>query len=164
MLFDQFKQVKAFVFVVDGVCTDGGIWIGEQGDRHYRIHSRDYYALCVAAEHGYPIAIVSERRHIGIGRVMGEVGIKDVFLDKGDKGAVLRDWMSGRNLTAEQVLCMGSDTPDLGSMGLAGFGTCPADAIAAVKAVATYISPCNGGAGAVRDVIEKVMKLQGAWV
>ena len=162
-LFDRFKQVKAFIFAVDGVCTDGGVWVGDGGRRCCRIHSRDYYALRVAAANDYPIAIVGERQEIGVSDFMEEAGINDVFLNKDDKITVLRDWMAAKGLATEQVLYMGSDIPDLHSMEVAGFGACPTDAVDEVKAAVAYISHCRGGAGAVRDVVEKVMKLQGTW-
>ena len=165
MLFDRFERVKAFMFAVDGVCTDGGLWVGnDRSAWHSRVHSRDYYALRVAAACDYPIAIVGEQQEVGIRSFMEEAGINDVFFNMGDKNAVLRDWMAAKGLAAEQVLCMGSDIPDLCKMELAGFNVCPVDAVEDVKKVAAYISPCAGGAGAVRDVVEKVMRLQGTWV
>jgi len=163
VLFDQFKRVKAFIFAVDGVCTDGGVWIGEGGARCSRIHRRDHYALRAAAACAYPIAIVSEREDAGLLGYMEGIGINDVFLDKGDKNTVLHDWVAVQGLEADQVLYMGSDMPDFHYMKAAGFIACPMDAIEEVKAAAAYISPWGGGAGAVRDVIEKVMKLQGIW-
>ncbi|MGV3763267.1 KdsC family phosphatase [Parapedobacter sp.] len=163
VLFDRFKQVKAFLFAVDGVCTDGGIWMAD-GERLYgRIHSRDYYALRVATAHGYPIAIVGEREGTGMMGFMKEIGINDVFLNESDKSTVLRDWMAVKGLAGAQVLYMGSDIPDLRPMEIAGFGACPIDAVEDVKEVATYVSHCRGGGGAVRDVVEKVMKLHGTW-
>ncbi|HWK99609.1 MAG TPA: HAD hydrolase family protein [Parapedobacter sp.] len=159
MLFDRYKQVKAFVFAIDGVCTDGRVWISEQGERWCALHGRDRYAMQLAARH-YPIALIGDEPSPGVELWMEELAITDIFVHPGDKTSVLRDWMSGNGIDAAQVLCMGSGVPDLASMALAGLGVCPADAAEEVKATAAYISHCNGGCGAVRDVIEKVMKLQ----
>lgn len=161
MLFDRFKQVRAFVFAIEGVCTDGNLWVSDGGGRWFRLHSKDCYALQSAVLH-YPVALVGDACPPGIARLMERMGGADLFLNRADKSAV-GDWMSGRGLAVGHVLCMGSDITDLDYMGTAGFGTCPADAVEEVKAASTYVSHCHGGSGAVRDVIEKVMKLQGTW-
>lgn len=163
VLFDQLKQIKAFILGVDGVCTDGSVWVGEGGLPCSRIHSRDHYALRAAAACTYPIAIVGEREDAGLVSYMGGIGINDVFLSEGDKSTVLHDWVAAQGLEADRVLYMGSDMPDFHQMEAAGFIACPMDAIEELKAEATYISHYGGGAGAVRDVIEKVMKLQHTW-
>ncbi len=160
MLFDQCKQVKAFVFAIDGVCTDGKVWLSERGDRWMGFHSRDRYALRLAAQY-YPIALVGNDP-----LVMGwvnDLGITDLFHYGGSGISLFRDWIAANGLATSHVLYMGGDVGDLDFMASGGFSTCPADATDDVKAAAAYISHCNGGAGAVRDIIEKVMKLQGTW-
>lgn len=158
-LFDKYKQVKAFVFAIDGVCTDGRVWLSERGEQWCVLHSRDRYALQRAARH-YPIALIGNGPSPGVVPWVEGLAITDIFLHRDDKTSVLRDWMSGKGIDAAHVLCMGSDVPDMAAMALAGLAVCPADAVEDVKAAAAYISHCNGGSGAVRDVIEKVMKLQ----
>lgn len=71
--------------------------------------------------------------------------------------------MTTHNLASEQILYMGDDIPDLEAMQLAGLTCCPADAVAEIKTISQYISPINGGHGCVRDVIEKVLKLNEHW-
>lgn len=161
-LFDRFKQVKAFVFGIEGVCIANKVLISDRGDRWFTFHSHDRYALQSAVPH-YPIAIVGNGHAPGETQWLGEVGVTDLFVDSSDKSKLLGDWVAGKGLKADEVLGMGSDLTDLGALGAAGFRTCPADAVDDIKADAAYISHCNGGAGAIRDVIEKVMKLQGIW-
>lgn len=161
MLFERFEQVRAFIFAVEGVCTDGNVWISDRDGRWFRLHNRDCYALRLAAPY-YPIALVGDTHSDGMVQLMAEIGITDSFVNREDQRAV-GDWMSARGLAAGQVLCMGSDIADLDNMAAAGFGTCPGDAVEDVKAASVYISHCHGGSGAVRDVIEKVMRLQGRW-
>jgi 3-deoxy-D-manno-octulosonate 8-phosphate phosphatase (KDO 8-P phosphatase) len=73
-------------------------------------------------------------------------------------------WFLNKNeLVPEQVLFMGDDIPDLQLMKLAGLAVCPADAVEEIKAVSHYISPRNGGDACVRDIIEKVLKIQNLW-
>ncbi len=164
MLFDRFKQVKAFVFAVDGVLADGGGWLTEEGERLYRFHSKDEYAIRLAIKRNYPIAIVGDANPIGIKRRMEGMGVKNLFFGAEDKRAVLRDWLSRQKLAAGEVLFMGNDIPDWECMKVVGLPTCPGDAVTEIKALAAYVSFCNGGDGAVRDVIEKVTKLQGTWI
>ena len=79
------------------------------------------------------------------------------------KKDVLLQYVQEHELRWEQVLYMGDDMPDLAVMQLAGLPCCPADAVPEIKAISHYISPLNGGYGCVRDVIEKVMKLNSDW-
>jgi 3-deoxy-D-manno-octulosonate 8-phosphate phosphatase (KDO 8-P phosphatase) len=80
-----------------------------------------------------------------------------------DKKAFIKNFISNKNLSADQVLFMGDDIPDLSAMSVVGLPVCPADAVTEIKEVSKYISPLNGGCGCVRDVIEKVLKLKGDW-
>lgn len=163
MLFDKFKAVKAFVFDVDGVLSDGNILVTEQGDQLRSFNIKDGYAMQLAIKKGYPMAIITGGRSDGVKKRMEGLGIADVFLSVNDKSAVLREWLSDNELTHADILYMGDDIPDLNNMKLAGLPVCPADAVEEIKAVAAYVSCCNGGKGAARDVIEKVMKLQHTW-
>ncbi|MGK6352130.1 KdsC family phosphatase [Parapedobacter sp. DT-150] len=163
MLFDKFKQVKAFVFDVDGVLSDGNVLVTEQGEQLRSFNIKDGYALQLAVKKGYPIAVITGGKSAGVEKRMRGLGISDVYLGVDDKKAVLHDWLAHAGLTLDDILYMGDDLPDLHNMKSVGLPTCPADAVEEIKAVAAYTSFRNGGAGAVRDVIEKVMKLQGTW-
>ena len=162
MIFDRFQQVGAFVFAFHGVCTDGRVAIPLAGEPGYVFHVRDLYALRIAARH-YPAALVSNGPVPESVRAMiGRVGL-DLPVFSGWDDPALQAWFTANRIEESRVLCMGSNDADLPMAGMSVFGTCPADAVEEVKAAATYISPCNGGAGAVRDVVEKVMKLHGVW-
>lgn len=163
MFFDKFKQVKAFVFDVDGVLSDGNILVTEQGDQLRSFNIKDGYAMQLAVKKGYPMAVITGGRSVGVKSRMEGLGIVDVFLAVSDKGAALREWLSCRGLATSDILYMGDDIPDLDNMKAAGLPACPADAVEEIKAVSFYVSVCKGGQGAARDVIEKVMKLQGTW-
>lgn len=75
----------------------------------------------------------------------------------------LNDYISKKNIKPENILYMGDDIPDVLPMKTVGLPTCPQDAVTEVKNIAKYISHRNGGLGAVRDVIEQVLKVQGNW-
>jgi len=163
MFFEKFKQVNAFVFDVDGVLSDGNILVNEQGDQLRSFHIKDGYALQLAIKKGYPVAVITGGRSAGIRKRMEGLGITDVFLDVSDKASVFHGWLERRQLSAAETLYMGDDIPDRDIMKVVGLPTCPADAVEEIKALSFYVSDKKGGRGAVRDVIEKVMKLQGTW-
>ena len=162
-VFDRFKKVKAFAFDVDGVFTNGDILVNEKGEQWRTFNVKDGYALQLAIKAGYPVLIVSGGKSEGVKLRLQALGVKDVFINESNKMAVLNAWMERTHLSLEDILFMGDDAPDLEVMQRVGFPTCPADAIEDIKQVSLYISPQAGGKGAVRDVIEKVMRLQGVW-
>lgn len=163
MLFDQFKRVKAFVFDIDGVLTDGTVQVTEQGEQLRTFHIRDGYALQLAVKRAYPVAVITGGTSRGVELRMNALGIRHVFSGVSDKLSVLNKWLQEQGLATGDTLYMGDDIPDLLCMHTAGIPVCPADAAEEVKATAVYISPREGGKGAARDVIEKVLKLQGKW-
>jgi 3-deoxy-D-manno-octulosonate 8-phosphate phosphatase (KDO 8-P phosphatase) len=91
------------------------------------------------------------------------LGIKDVFLHVKDKMERLRTYMQEHNLAVDDMLYMGDDIPDYAVMKQVGLACAPADAAPEIRHIAAYISSFNGGYGCVRDVIEKVLKLNGHW-
>lgn len=162
-LFDRFKKVKAFVFDVDGVLTDGRVLVMENGEQLRTFHTKDGYALQLAVKHQYPVLIITGGKSLGVKSRMEALGIRDVYMDVSDKENILATWMKQYGLDWEDVLFMGDDVPDLTVMKKVGMPVCPSDAIEDVKHVCAYISPRCGGVGAVRDVIERVMRLKDQW-
>jgi len=162
-LFKQFKNVKAFAFDVDGVLTNGEVLVTDQGEQLRSFFIKDGYALQLAVKRGYPIVVITGGKSDGVKLRLNGLGIDAVFLDVRDKGKVLQKWLRTTGLESSELLFMGDDIPDLAVMKEAGLACCPSDAVEEVKAVSHYISPFAGGRGAVRDVIEKVMKLQNRW-
>lgn len=162
-VFERFKRVRAFAFDVDGVFTNGNILVTESGEQLRTFNVKDGYALQLAVNSGYPVLIVSGGKSKGVKLRFEGLGVKDVFIDEAHKEVVLEKWVKKNQLEFGDILFMGDDVPDMAAMKIVGFPVCPADAIEDVKALCRYISPNAGGKGAVRDVIEKVMRLQGAW-
>jgi len=163
VLFDQLKRVKAFVFDVDGVLTNSEILVTENGEQLRTFYIRDGYAIQMAVKQGYPIAIITGGKSLGIKLRLEGLGIKDVFIDISHKTLILEQWMQKNNIQPESILYMGDDIPDIQAMAMVGFASCPADAVEDIKAISHYISPLQGGKGAVRDIIEKVIRLQNKW-
>ncbi|MCZ4223584.1 KdsC family phosphatase [Pedobacter rhodius] len=155
--------ITTFIFDVDGVLTDGSVQVTDNGQSLRTFNIKDGYAMQLAVKRGYNVCIISGGDGIAMRKRFFNLGIKDVFLAAGDKVEIFNKFLSDKSITAEEVLYMGDDIPDLKVMKLVGLPTCPADAVEEIKAISKFISPYNGGKTAVRDVIEKVMKIQGKW-
>lgn len=161
----QFARVRAFVFDIDGVFTDGLLYLStHRDDLPLRTcNSKDGYAVQVAVRKRYPIAIISGAHARNVEMRMRKLGITDIYMQSKDKFADLQHWMSGKPFHLREVLYMGDDMMDLPCMRQVGMPTCPQDAAEDVCRSSLYVSPFAGGRGCVRDVIEKVLKLQGNW-
>ncbi|SER27882.1 KdsC family phosphatase [Pedobacter rhizosphaerae] len=163
MFLQKLKDITTFIFDVDGVLTDGSVQVTDSGQSLRTFNIKDGYAMQLAVKKGYNLCIISGGDGIAMAKRFSNLGITDVFLAAGDKVALFQKYLTDRNITADEVLYMGDDIPDLKVMKLVGLPTCPADAVEEIKAISTFISPYNGGKTAVRDIIEKVMKVQGRW-
>ena len=163
MFLQKLKEITTFIFDVDGVLTDGAVQVTDNGQSLRTFNIKDGYAMQLAVKKGYNLCIISGGDGIAMGKRFFNLGITDVFLGAGDKVSIFKQYLSDKKITAGEVLYMGDDIPDLHVMKLVGLATCPADAVEEIKAVSTYISPYPGGKTAVRDIIEKVMKVQGKW-
>ena len=162
-LLDQFKQIRTFVFDVDGVLTDGTLFIFNDGQFIRRMHIKDGYALQLAVKKGYKVAIISGSTSDPVVQRLQKLGVSDIFMQIENKKEKLEEYVRKNNLLWPELLFMGDDIPDLGALQLAGMSCAPDDAAPEIKQIAKYISPVPGGMGCVRDVIEKVLKLNGDW-
>lgn len=158
-----FHQVTTFVFDIDGVLTDGTVLLLDNGLQARQMHVKDGLALQMALKNGYRVVILSGGYSEPVIGRFQKLGVQEVFLDVKDKAAFLGQYLAERGLEWKEVLFMGDDLPDVAVLQQVGVPTCPADAVMEVKKVAKYISPIKGGYGCVRDVIEKVLKLNDHW-
>ncbi|RME95398.1 MAG: 3-deoxy-D-manno-octulosonate 8-phosphate phosphatase [Bacteroidetes bacterium] len=158
-----FRDIETLIFDVDGVLTDSFVHVQEDGSLLRRMNIRDGYALKRAVQQGLRVIIISGGKSQGVRIRLNRLGIEDIHLGVSDKMEVYRQVVDRYDLDEGTILYMGDDLPDYELMRRVGLPCCPADAVAEVKAVATYISPRVGGQGCARDVIEKVMKLRDLW-
>jgi 3-deoxy-D-manno-octulosonate 8-phosphate phosphatase (KDO 8-P phosphatase) len=162
-ILSAFKKITTFVFDVDGVLTDGTVLVLPNGVQARRMHIKDGFALQMALKNGYKVKVISGGNSPEVLDRLTKLGVTDVQMSVLDKGSLLLDWMKAENLKKEEVLYMGDDLPDLPALLVAGLPVCPADAVTEVKQASLYISPLNGGEACVREVIEKVLKINGHW-
>lgn len=163
MFLQKLKDITTFMFDVDGVLTNGDIIASESGEFLRTFNIKDGYALQLAVKRGYHVCIISGGRGQAMQKRFEGLGIQEIFLGVSDKVEVFNSLLNKYKLDAAAVLYMGDDVPDLKVMQLAGLPTCPADAVPEIKATAMYVSPHAGGKTAVRDVIEKVLRVQHQW-
>ncbi len=162
-LLQQFKKITTFVFDIDGVLTDGTILVLKEGLQARQMHVKDGFGLQMAVKKGYNVLIISGGYSEESKTRLEKLGIMNVHLAVTDKTGFLREHVLQQNLKWEEVLYMGDDLPDLSLMRIVGLPCCPGDAVNEIKAICTYISPVKGGWGCVRDVIEKVLKVNDHW-
>lgn len=158
------NDITTFIFDVDGVLTDSSVHITPTGEMLRIMNIRDGFAMKAAVESGYHICIISGGSNEGVRIRLKNLGIKDIHLACPDKVKTFKEYTELYNIKPEQVLYMGDDIPDYHVMKLVGLPTCPQDSSPEIKEISSYISHKNGGRGAVRDVIEQVMKVQGKWM
>jgi 3-deoxy-D-manno-octulosonate 8-phosphate phosphatase (KDO 8-P phosphatase) len=163
MFLQKLQDITTLIFDVDGVLTTGDILASNTGEFLRSFNIKDGYALQLAVKKGYHVCIISGGSGEAMQKRFEGLGIKNIYLGVSDKVAVFEQILAQCQLLPAEVLYMGDDIPDYKIMKLVGLPTCPADAVEEIKALSTYISPHNGGKTAVRDVIEKVLKIQGKW-
>ena len=158
------NNITTFIFDIDGVLTDSSVHITSTGEMLRTMNIRDGYAMKAAVESGYHVCIISGGSNDGVRIRLKNLGINDIQLAAPNKVETFNDYINTYKIVADQVLYMGDDIPDFHVMKLVGLPTCPQDAAPEIKGISKYVSHKNGGKGAVRDVIEQVMKVQGKWM
>jgi 3-deoxy-D-manno-octulosonate 8-phosphate phosphatase (KDO 8-P phosphatase) len=162
-IYPVFKNIKAIAMDVDGVLTDGTLLCTDSGEWIRRMNIKDGYAIAHAVKNGLHIAVISGSIGEGVKKRMQRLGVEVVYQDVKDKTIALNEWLASVNIQPEEAIFIGDDIPDIGAMKSVALSCCPNDAVQEVLEVSRYISSRNGGDGCVRDIIEKVMKLQGTW-
>ena len=162
-ILEKFKSITTFVFDVDGVMTDGSVQVFDTGEQLRTMSTKDGYCLQLAVKKGYRILIISGGNSEGVRLRLNKLGITDVFLKVENKQEKLREYAREHGLEEKDMLYMGDDIPDYAVMKQVGLACAPADAAPEIRHIAAYISSFSGGHGCVRDVIEKVLKLNGHW-
>ncbi|MEA1874889.1 MAG: HAD-IIIA family hydrolase [Bacteroidota bacterium] len=160
---EQLKQIKAFVFDVDGVLSSSEIHILADGELARTTNVKDGFAIIRAIEEGYILGIISGGKSEAVAKRYRKLGIHSVTIGSTDKMKDFENFLNTYQLTASQVLYVGDDLPDIEVMKQCAIACCPADAVEDVKAIALYISGHEGGKACVRDVIAQVMKTQKTW-
>lgn len=159
----NFQDIKMLVLDVDGVLTDGGIIIGHKGELCKRFDAKDGLGITLALRNDLKIALITGRHSEILLRRAKELGITLVCERVTDKKAALESLAEGKNLELSQVAFMGDDLNDLPAMGIAGLALAPANAAIDIKKNVHYITQNAGGFGAVREIVETILRSRGLW-
>ena len=160
------KAVRAILFDVDGVMTDGSILVDPNAEPLRIFNEKDGHGLRMAALNGYILGVITGSNTEAVRKRLTAYGVPygNVYLKVRDKLRSIREFCERYDLKAEEVLYMGDDIPDVAALRFAGVGVVPSDAVEEAKDAADCISPIPGGRGFVRWTLEMVMKAQGKWV
>ena len=152
-------MIKTFVFDVDGTLTDGGIVLDDAGREIKRFCAHDGLIVRVLPKIGIKTIILTGRESEVVRIRGGDLKITHIVQGVNDKVSVL----VGMDVNLKETAYIGDDLNDYSAMKLCGFRACPADAAEEIKEICDYVSSYNGGHGAVRDILECVLKSQGQW-
>jgi 3-deoxy-D-manno-octulosonate 8-phosphate phosphatase (KDO 8-P phosphatase) len=162
-LAERCGKVELLALDVDGVLTDGSITYGSDGSELKTFHVRDGSGLKLWEQAGHRAAIITGRSSPIIERRAAELGIATVVQGAADKLAALQNVLAACRLAPEQACYIGDDLPDLAVMRFCGLAVAVADACSETRGAAHLVTQASGGRGAVREVIELVLRCQGRW-
>ena len=160
----EFKKITTFIFDIDGVLTDSTVLLVEGGLQARRMNIKDGLGLQMAIRNGFSVMAISGSFSEPVTQRLQKLGIGDVYMSVLDKKKFVEEYRAKNNLQWDEILYMADDLPDLALMKMVGLPCCPADAVPEILELSKYISPVNGGSGCVRDVIEKVLRVQDKWI
>ena len=156
------RAVKAVAMDVDGVLTDGTFWWGTNGEEFKRFCFADGTGISLALQAGIRIALISGESSPGgmtvVQRFADKLKIINVYKGCHDKAAAVRDFAEKNGLQLSEICFIGDDVIDLPAMAGVGLAAAPADAHPEVKAKAHLVTVRKGGQGAVREVLDAILK------
>ncbi len=160
---EELKDIKAFIFDVDGVLSLDTTPLNADGDPMRTANVKDGFAIRNAIGFGYPIAVITGGYMKSVRQRYENLGVKYYYDKVRDKVECLNDFISKTGINAKHILFMGDDLVDYHVMTEVGVPVCPKDAVTEIKAISKYISDKKGGEGCVRDVIEQTLRAQNKW-
>jgi 3-deoxy-D-manno-octulosonate 8-phosphate phosphatase (KDO 8-P phosphatase) len=150
--------IKAVVMDVDGVLTDGTVWLDEAGRELKRVSFADIMGVSIGRRAGLLFALVSGESGPVLDRIAAKFGIDEVYRDCKDKAAAVRDFAGRHGLVLDEVCFIGDDLNDIPAMEICGLAVAPASAQPAAVGAATNLTARPAGSGAVREVIDTILE------
>lgn len=152
---EKLAIIKLLILDVDGVLTDGGMYVSENGDQQKRFHTHDGMALLHLAKTGVEVGIISSGFTSNIVQSRAALlGIKKCYVGREPKLQILQQWCAELDIELTQVAIIGDDINDLEIMKNVGLAICPANAVPVVKSNSHIILTKKGGDGCVREFID----------
>jgi 3-deoxy-D-manno-octulosonate 8-phosphate phosphatase (KDO 8-P phosphatase) len=159
----QLDDLALIVLDVDGVLTDGTVLLGAGDEEIKAFHTRDGAGMALWRDAGYHVTFLTGRGGAAVRRRAAELRIDRIWENVRDKSAAYDEILVHFGVSAPQVAVMGDDLPDLRILKRAGFSCCPADAARDILERVDWVAPSPGGGGAVRDLVEHILRSRGEW-
>lgn len=160
---ERMQGIRALILDVDGVLTDGKIIYTDQGHEAKSFHCRDGAGIKFWHQAGHVSAILTGRTSVILLRRAKELGISEVVMGAEDKKTVLAGLLEKLGVQPQEAAYVGDDLPDIPVFGVVGFSVAVADAVQEAKDSADAVTLASGGRGAVREVVEAVLRARGEW-
>jgi 3-deoxy-D-manno-octulosonate 8-phosphate phosphatase (KDO 8-P phosphatase) len=157
------SRIKLLLMDCDGVLTDGRLWLTEDGGEQKTFHTHDGLGLSLWHRAGLRSGIITGRSSNAVTRRAGELGIEFVCQGDSEKLAAFEEVMRLAGVGENEVAFVGDDLTDIPLMQRSELAVAVADAVEETRSVAHYVTRARGGRGAVREVIEMILKSQGRW-
>ena len=162
-ILEKASRIKLVIFDVDGVLTDGSLFLGDDGQEYKAFNSKDGFGMRLLQDAGIDIGIITGRESTLVRLRMEELGITQIMQGRREKGPALDEMMEQNGLTLDEIAYVGDDVVDLPIMSRVGLSIAVQDARPVVKKHAHWITESVGGRGAGRDVCELILEAHGKW-
>ena len=156
------KNISLIVLDVDGTLTDGAVYYGDNNLELKAFNTRDGAILKPLRLLGIDVIFLTGRESEAVKRRASDLGAVAVQ-GVDDKFTALRELLAQRGISPDRCAYVGDDLNDYAAMSICGFKACPADAVSEIRGICDYVSPYNGGHGAVRDVCEHILRCEGKY-
>ncbi|MFT6896553.1 MAG: 3-deoxy-D-manno-octulosonate 8-phosphate phosphatase (KDO 8-P phosphatase) [Paraglaciecola sp.] len=160
-IMDRFSRLKLLVCDVDGVFSDGRIYLGNQGEELKAFHTRDGYGVKALVNIGIQVAVITGRRSTIVEQRMGALGVQHIIQGCEEKQQALELLQAKLGISKDATVAIGDDMPDIGMFNRSSMGIAVADAHPFVQKNALYITQLGGGKGAVREVCDLILHAKG---
>lgn len=157
----RMSQIKLLVCDVDGVFSDGRIYLGDQGEELKAFHTRDGLGVKALISAGIQVAVITGRRSHIVANRMSALGVKHIIQGEHDKGQALKTLLNNTGFSADSLAALGDDLPDIPMLDIATLGVAVFDAHPSVQQAAQYVTRQRGGFGAVRELADLILLSQG---
>ena len=160
-LWQKLSQIQLLICDVDGVLSDGLIYLGNQGEEFKTFNTKDGFGMKALMNAGIEVAIITGRDSRIVAERMASLGVKHVYQGQSDKRISFHALLKDLNLKPEQVAYIGDDVVDLSVMELCGLGVAVNDAHPLVRQRADYVTQLAGGRGCVRELCDLMLEARG---
>lgn len=159
-IWQKAKNIKLFICDIDGVFSDGRIYLGNDGEELKAFHTKDGYGIKALGASGVDVAVITGRQSNIVQTRMTALNVKHIVQGQEDKLPALKAMAKSLNLSPEQIAYIGDDMPDFQCLNYVGMSIAVSDAHPAILNIANYVTYTRGGFGAVREVCDLIMQSQ----